>query len=326
MAGVVGAKMMQVESAEVGAFGKLPWAGDFLSSRTTQEAEPFLEWLEQGVGHGSARGEAWKSTFDSGAQKGFVFRLEGDKIAAGVIAPSRDAVGRRFPFSIYSVFSGQALGSSGHVLPLLLGNFLHVAGSRIETMRENPVEPAQLTAGLPQPDLSAISAHHEAYVGWTREAGLRMAGQAIFGANWRDALADTLYVLIESTRPVYGRVDSTSPLSVRVPVGAGLAGATALWMHIFGYCAGWGRSVPSAVWSFDPDGACVTLFSGRLTGLGFADLWEPRPMNDSLSDLVTAPTGSSELLAQSRPDLAALIQSDTALVSDLLTLLAHPRG
>lgn len=309
---------------EIVAFGKLPWAADFLSTGTSDQAEPFLHWLEQGIAAGVSRGEDWKAGFDAAAQKGFVFRVNPHVVLVGVVAPSRDAVGRRFPFALYCSLPLSEVVKDGHALPLCLGSFLHTCGGQIEFMAEQRLDLTAQLRSLPHPDVSTLHAHEEGYLGWTREAPLRVAGQAIFGANWRDSLAHALYIAIESTRASYGQSDTKSPLAIRFPVGSGLAGAAALWLHVMRLCGGWDRGLPTTVWSFDPYGASVTIFVGQPAGAGFADLWERAPSNDWLSDLVDGPSGSAGYLAQMRPDLAQIVYSESAVVADLLSALSAP--
>jgi type VI secretion system ImpM family protein len=314
--------MDHLSSTEIVAFGKLPWAADFLSTGTSDQAEPFLHWLEQGIVQGGSRGEPWKEAFDGGAQKGFLFRVSPQLVLAGVIAPSRDAVGRRFPFSLYCSLPLASVVRDGHALPLSLGSFLHTCGAQIEHLAEQRLDLSTHLRSMSGPDLSALHAHEEGYLGWTREAPLRVAGQAIFGANWRDALAHALYIAIESTRATFGQSDTKSALAIRFPVGSGLAGAAALWLHVMRLCGGWEKALPTTVWSFDPYGASVTIFVGQVSGAGFADLWERAPRNDWLSDLVEAPSTSAPYLAQIRPDLAQVVYSETAVVADMLGTLA----
>jgi type VI secretion system ImpM family protein len=314
--------MMQVAPTEIAAFGKLPWAADFLSTGTSDRAEVFLHWLEQGIGQGGARGDNWKQCFDAGAQKGFLFRVSPEEMLAGVIAPSCDAVGRRFPFAVFCNLPLPHVLAAGHTLPLSLGSFLQSCGCQIEQLAAARADVPAALRTLPLPDLSAVDAHEEGYLGWTREAPLRVAGQAIFGANWRDALAHALYIIIESTRATFGQTDAKTALAVRLPVGSGAAGAAALWIHVMRLCGGFVKALPSCVWSFDPYAASTTIFVGQATGASFADLWERTPNNDWLSDLVAAPTTAADYLAQIRPDLSHIVYSESASVADLLTALA----
>src|SRR6187402_1499291 len=95
--------MIRLAPTEIAAFGKLPWAADFLSTGTSDRAEAFLHWLEQGIGQGGARGEPWKDCFDAGAQKGFLFRVSADELLAGVIAPSVMPWGAGFPSLCFAI-------------------------------------------------------------------------------------------------------------------------------------------------------------------------------------------------------------------------------
>lgn len=305
----------------ISAYGKLPWAGDFLQVGSISDAPQLVEWLEVGVALGDARGPAWTQAFDSGAQKGFVLQNGSAGHVAGVIAPSWDAVGRRFPFVVFTPLPVEVEPAVSYVAPLVLGAFLHTAGMQIEAARNQRVDLNAVAAGIAPPDPSSLTAHLEGYSQWSDSASLRVAGQAMFGANWRERISYALYIALESIRPFYGQDSPPTQLSIRFPVGAGLSGAAAFWLQVTRACAGWQRTIPDCVWSFDPERASITIFSGRLSKQSFADLWEPRPQSDDVSDLVAGGSFAPELLATVRPDLANLLLRDDVSVSALLAAI-----
>ncbi|HSC86064.1 MAG TPA: type VI secretion system-associated protein TagF [Polyangiaceae bacterium] len=303
-------------------FGKVPWAGDFVQSALAPEAEIFRSWLELGIATASERGEGWKTGFDAAAQKAFVFPTGEATVSVGVMKPSRDAVGRRFPLAVFSSLRVESLLVGPHALPLSLGAFLQGADAVLEQLSTSPSsDPTLALSQIQQPNSTELPLHLDAYNGWAQSAALRSAGQAIFGAEWRDRLGHALFVCIESIRPFFGQERPPTPLAVRLPVGAGFAGAVAFWMQVVRTCSGWRTTVPATVWSFEPSGASVTLFFGSPNPGAFADLWETAPRSDNLSNLLVDGYPAKLYLADTRPDLLALLDSPSATVADLIARL-----
>ena len=92
----------------MGAFGKIPGMGDFLRVRVHSEPMmSFEQWIEQAMGYGDAkRGQAWPGIYGGGNIHAFVYRApraaRSMAVLAGIVKPSRDAVGRRFPLVVFS--------------------------------------------------------------------------------------------------------------------------------------------------------------------------------------------------------------------------------
>jgi type VI secretion system ImpM family protein len=312
-------------SAGGAAFGKLPWAGDFLSVGDNSYAESLRSWVEQGNAVGAARGEAWKHTFDHGAQKAFVVPLTAQSIAVGVLAPSRDEVGRRFPFLVFAGSDVGPLLKAPHVLPLYLASFLQAAGEGIFSLASaERRDVGDVVGGLALPEPAYFEPVLDSYSSWVQSSSLRSIGQAIFGGEWREALGHALFVCLESIRPFYGQETPPTPLAVRLPVGIGSGGAASFWLHVVRSVAGWTSTIPACFWSFEPSGAAITVFFGSLQPSAFADLWEAHPDADNLSDLTGADVRLAGHLKSARPELARLMTDEGASIADLLFALAQP--
>lgn len=94
--------MTAVEGLKPGLFGKHPARGDFVESGLSPAVVSGLErWLDAAFGDCRARlGPHWEATWD-GAGQALCFwigeGLAGGDVLAGVLRPSRDKVGRRYP-------------------------------------------------------------------------------------------------------------------------------------------------------------------------------------------------------------------------------------
>lgn len=140
----------------IGFAGKHPGFGDFIG----QGLEPGLRaaldrWLEGALGQAAAQcGEGWPALWD--ASPGFAFWIGGQVLAEsgglglrGVLVPSRDKVGRRWPFVLV-----QAPGPCDP--PVLVGEdgfaqaAFAAAGAALAARPEAPADLLPLLAGLPE--------------------------------------------------------------------------------------------------------------------------------------------------------------------------------
>ncbi|MDT0681951.1 type VI secretion system-associated protein TagF [Roseicyclus sp. F158] len=88
----------------IGLFGKLPSRGDFVARAVPAEILQHWEgWLERSVAGAKAElGEAWQETWDAAPVWRFwIGEMVFGHPVAGVLAPSRDKVGRRFPLTLF---------------------------------------------------------------------------------------------------------------------------------------------------------------------------------------------------------------------------------
>ncbi|WP_116087306.1 type VI secretion system-associated protein TagF [Tropicimonas sp. IMCC34011] len=91
-------------AARIGLFGKLPSRGDFVARAVPAEILQHWEgWLERSVAGAKAElGEAWQETWDAAPVWRFwIGEMVFGHPIAGVLAPSRDKVGRRFPLTLF---------------------------------------------------------------------------------------------------------------------------------------------------------------------------------------------------------------------------------
>jgi len=107
-AGTLTGPALMVPGAMTGLFGKLPAHGDFVRrGLPTSFCEPWDAWLQRGLDAArTALGEVgWAATWDAAPAWRFVLPPGacGPDAAAGVMLPSADSVGRRFPLTLACV-------------------------------------------------------------------------------------------------------------------------------------------------------------------------------------------------------------------------------
>lgn len=99
---------------QLGYFGKIQHRGDFVRFNLPQSfTKVWDDWLQQIILDGEQHHQSeWKSFYDNAPSQHFVLSsgIAGSQIWVGVLLPSQDKVGRRFPFCL-------AMSLSEHNLP-----------------------------------------------------------------------------------------------------------------------------------------------------------------------------------------------------------------
>lgn len=94
----------------IGLYGKLPAHGDFVRRALPKSfVDPWDAWLQAGMAAArAALGEAWEDAWRDGPVWRFALPAGacGPEAVAGVLVPSVDSVGRRFPLTLAAVFAG----------------------------------------------------------------------------------------------------------------------------------------------------------------------------------------------------------------------------
>ena len=190
MFGLLGRKT-RTEVGAVGGFGKIPALGDFVRTPSpSAEMLAFESWLTRAMETGEARhGSSFRDAFAAGPAHAFLWSGSLDKknrgLVAGVIAPSHDAVGRRFPIVVGAPLPSAPLAAQPHTAPLVLFDFfLHAAAaiSRAAHTRSQADFHAQVTS-TPAPSLenaSALAARYGTWAQGRREARSASAPKRAF--------------------------------------------------------------------------------------------------------------------------------------------------
>lgn len=118
-----------------GCLGKLPLHGDFIRfNASAPEVKELDLWVQEGIvsAYEELDGK-WSSTFDIAPVQNFVYcSPHTGKVVAGVLKPSVDKAGRRYPFMVYGLLDPTALANDVGYLPIALGDFI----SKAEDMSE----------------------------------------------------------------------------------------------------------------------------------------------------------------------------------------------
>ncbi|MCU9849873.1 type VI secretion system-associated protein TagF [Defluviimonas sp. WL0024] len=141
-------------AAGFGAFGKMPAAGDFIRAGTPPGfVAAWDAWLQGGMlDCQQAFGAAWDAAFMSAPiwRFGISGGLAGPQPATGVLMPSVDRVGRRFPLTLVAALPAGADVVAGHFLnEALFGRLEDLALATLDDLGRPALEEA--LAVLPAP-------------------------------------------------------------------------------------------------------------------------------------------------------------------------------
>ena len=296
-----GKRQSSAEPPAVGLFGKAPVAGDFLFSATeTPVDSPLKDWIEQGVNHvATRRVDDWRSLDTQPAQlRAFVYRGESGKardwIAVGLIRPSGDAVGRRFPLAVYSALHQDIWAGSAHLLPLSMSMFLQDA-LRVFDLADRSQDPRTILSGLRLPSTDSFALSRTEYANWLLQTPNSTLWQAVFGnPDWRDLPSNVLSSVREALAPWRGKEFPQTPLMLRVPLGSGGSMTTAFWFDLIRRLAAWKKTSPCAFWNIH-DGGSLTVSVGGPHARSLGEMWLSDESNDYLCDFGGRLLGAGEL-------------------------------
>ncbi|MGE0326100.1 MAG: type VI secretion system-associated protein TagF [Polyangiaceae bacterium] len=314
----------------VGYFGKLPKAGDFLRGGVAGEpASGFERWIEQGMVYGSTRRGDWQPAFDTGSVHGFIYRAPPNvgavSVIVGVIRPSRDTVGRRFPLVLFSQVPEPVLAGAPHIAPLLLGDFFELASELLlEAHEMTPDEFRSAVAGIPAPRIDQLATYVAEYNEWVSATPLSTPLSVTYGEPEGAAIPHAIDTLIQCVAPFIGQEPMSTPLSARLPLGAGGVASAAFWIDVARRIARWRRTVPSAFWSASEADGTLLLQLGATPHSSLAELWSPDPDSDHVCDLTRAPRVSREqILGRLPPGVSQALVSPESPVGYFLQSLTN---
>ncbi|GAC1537258.1 MAG: hypothetical protein NVS3B10_29190 [Polyangiales bacterium] len=319
--------------AGISGFGKVPRMGDFVRARAHGEPVASFEgWIQEAIAYGEAkRGAEWPAVYDGGAIHAFVFRppkkAKTDRVLAGVVRPSRDAVGRRFPLVIGGAIDEAAVAGGPHILPLLLGEFFEqasasvlAADTAVGTLADFEAQVDRVHAPQVQP-ADAQGRTYE-YDQWSYQTPLWTAWSILYGDGNSVAPIHAMHTILECLAPFRGQEAPTTPLSLRVPLGQGGVAAAAFWIDVVRRVARWGATVPTFFFHFDGFQGSMLLQLGDTPVSSLVELWSPDPRSDVVCDLMGSAKFDVERTLGLLPrSLADVLQQPSRAVSDLLAVL-----
>lgn len=314
---------------QVAVFGKVPRMGDFLRVGSGGPAGEALEqFVEQGLGYAeSKRGQGWPSVYSAGATYAFLFRPPRSSSVrdalVGVIKPSGDSVGRRFPLVVYAPVVPRSTSPWPHVLPIALGDFLDAAANLL--IQADTVtgigEMQQVLRYIAYPNLSSGDQAAQEYDGWASGTPLVHAWNVVYGGEVMSA-PRAIHTITEAVAPFRGVEFPATKLGLRLPLGPGGIAAATFWLDTVRRIARTPNEVRTCFWCFDGSSGCAIVQLGDTPASTLTELWSPDADSEYLCDLtLPASVDVGRFLTKLSPPVADALQAPNALVRDFLDRL-----
>ena len=187
-------------------------------------------------------------------------------LLAGVIHPSVDAVGRRYPVVIARCrFRSRPFAGQPHVAPMVLHEFFHYAAAaaaraaRMHSQAEFHAQVASVTAPVGRQRRRASAT----YDAWSKQQRAANVWSQLFGDNAARASKWALYLLVEAVKPYRGQELPPQALGMRVPLGHDRSRTAAMWVDLVRIAAGWKTTVPSIFVPLTPTGSALIQLRRR---------------------------------------------------------------
>lgn len=285
-------------NASVGAFGKLPAAGDFVAlGASAPIGQAFQRWLMEENDLLAARQKVLP-----GPPVRFLYR-ESQATAAllGVLGPSRDTVGRSFPLALWTSVDLPTAALHYPYLPAAYASFLDGAAHLVQAAAGlDPSTLSQRLSALPRPATHDL----EGARNWTYEALNATPGQtileALFGPLHYGIYFHGLHMFRSACQRVRGQDPGAATVFVECPCADDLQ--LAFWLVLARNQLRWVETPPSLFWN-DPGNPDHRL----ILGLG-------APTSGSLQ-FVADPTVRAERLWPTRTASLACITAGREAMS-----------
>jgi hypothetical protein len=302
-------------AAHAAVLGKVPWHPEFLvGSQLSPELFAFDQWL--------FRNAQSMPDITNGQSYGFLLQLAPADTAlggiAGVISPSQDAAGRRYPLSVAGRVSvTRDVAAHCEVLPIVLEDYWHMAVDILTEASLGPPDDGDWRLGrLSQTPTESCETAFELYADWAER--MRTSQLCSLLGRPTDWLARAVAVIAHAVSPEGGG----AVRSVRVPLGKAGGGALCFWLDVVRRLVGWRVHVPNFFWSHDAKGGDALVLVGAPGETLLTTLWAGASHRDEVCDL----TAQGDLHATSTSPASGgpADRNLWALLDDTETLLKLP--
>jgi len=234
------------------AYGKLPAHGDFVRVGLTDAVGRGLcDWLQDAVDRVARAGVALPAT-----ALHFIHRDEQPgEVAVGVLVPSHDSVGRRFPLAIFVSAAAAPLAGQWSLVPRAYRSFLVAAGElALAAARQDLAEFTRRLSGLSPPTPAAlVLARAEQHSLLASDSVGDLRG-ATFGDR-RCAVEYAAHTLLTACRSLA----RTDPGRARIVLDCPIVrpGDHELWAALAERTLAWSAAPPGVLW--DPRRLLISL-------------------------------------------------------------------
>lgn len=282
-------------ASSIGVFGKLPTTGDFVAHNAGQPVtRAFQDWLLAEIEGLAARGGMLPSSTVR-----FLYRdPSGTGACLGAMLRSRDTVGRKFPFSIFTHIDLAGACARFPSLPAAYAPFVDGAARLLCELE--PLQPAGVidrASALPLPGPHELE---DARV-WTHQALEHTRGQtlleALFGPLSDGVRFHGFNMFLTACRQVRGSDPGDASIILECPASDDVQ--VTFWLRLCQQLLGWRETPPAYFWSgVDSKDSRLLITLGAPTSGLMAFLADPDAQAERLWPMRT--TSASSIAAGRR--------------------------
>ncbi len=287
--------MSRVTYGAPGILGKHPSRDDFIAlGNRGHEFVSFDAFLTRNVEWAEAKaGSGWPNAYNGAAVQAFVYRpTAGGRATAlvGAFGPSRDRAGRRFPLTVaVPLFASNDLVAAPEILPLVLEACWLSSSQWVLSLDAAPDASIRLPAdSFPAPEVDLDDAL-SSYAAWTRGLRTSELWPSLFQGEQQVDPTQILAVVSQTVASCRGIEQPSSPLALRLPLGAAGGAAVCFWLDWVCRIAHWKATVPSFFWSHDGERGSMLLALGNAPPCTLAELWLATGNREQICDVAHAP-------------------------------------
>lgn len=319
------------QASFIGAYGKLPRIGDFVAVRAKAEpAYQFQGWLAKALDWADRRQlPGWPTVFENQPPLAFVYRPRPRTggVLVGAMWASRDMVGRRHPFAVFTAVPDADARAGAHLLPLAITPFVEQAAA-LRGAFEAAGSAAEVEASLASLRPVVIDeVAGRAYDTWVRDMTAFDLWGTLYGHRSSDGVEYAVQMIREVLAPFHRSEDAATELAVRLPLGQRPSFEASFWVDAAQRLGGTLRTAPTILFHPHPStrrGLYVALGDTHASALvegtiGAGD-------TDLVMDLTAASRESSTKLPVLGSHIEGEIRRDTATLDQVLEALGpHPQ-
>ena len=274
----------------------MPIHGDFIRHNLKiREAVTLDDWVQDGVTLLNRRyDQKWKRVFQLSPNFRFAFvGVENDKTMTGVIAPSRDKIGRDYPFVLFRASDNSIFKDQQALVPLVFNDLY----CTVDTLLRQSWQETSLESLLTQVDVDQNLHADLVELNWQEQLESIMENTTI-GEIWDDILpgADSnirvafMYVVMSSLQTVARRSPQRVHWGLRIPLPSGENANKhlAFWLQLSDAVLKGRNWRASMIWNPPVPGipARLLLFFHQIPASYFALLIDPRRSDDTVLDVL----------------------------------------
>jgi type VI secretion system protein ImpM len=233
---------------EIAVYGKLPFAPDYVMVHLTDPVSIALsEWIDRGFQDIAGSGLSFPSTFVR-----FVFTSNKLPMAAvGVLAPSRDQVGRSFPVAIFHTLPVSVVWDNLGAIPISYAGFMAEVSALITNLSDlNQTEFLARLQALRPPYPEDIARAKDELSQALAETDASDFASRLFGDPEQGKQNYAFNTFMKAALDAARNPSATSPVVLECPVEVDID--LLAWIDLAQKVLGWREHAPSYFWAVEP--------------------------------------------------------------------------